>query len=659
MGLPMVPHPRTRPGKAPDPWSIETAGESRTPYSAPATILLVALWIGLTAGYLDLGLMILKKRLIGDQFYRLGYHFRWLIPAGVAVLVLLPGAVLAFIACLRRRAAPPGLTVRLLSFLAYLDMTARLPLELWASLLFSWGLAVQTAHLVRRFRAPFLRLVRRTSPLLVGALMVIVLLTFGGRAWSEHRALAALPPAPSGARNVLLIVWDTVRPGNLSLHGYRRRTSPNLERLAGQGVRFDQAFAAAPWTLPSHGSLFTGRWPHELSADWQSPLDGTHRTLAEYLGAHGYDTAGFVANLDYCSRETGLSRGFAHYEDYPIGPWDVFTRYTGLGSRLDLLAPASATNRLLKERLGSSHDVIPRAKEHVKDAESVDRSFLAWLSWQRPRGRPFFAFLNYNDAHSPYEVPDRSIPAFGLRPISYFDRLALKGWDTLDKTKMPPHYIQMAIDIYDDSILYLDRRLGILLDELSRRGVLDDTLVIVASDHGEHLGDHRLFFHGCSLYRQLVGVPLVIVGPGAVPAGRVVVEPSSLRDVPATVVDLVGLSRDAPFPGRSLARLWDGKERPGASPEEPLLMETGKPPGLTNQGREPVAKGPMKSLVADGKHYIRSADGREELYHLKTDPDERGDLAVYPAASEILRRFRGRLSVMLRDGTVAAAAARP
>ncbi len=127
MGLTMVPHPLNGPGKAPDPWAIETAGESRMPYSAPATILLVALWIGLTAGYLDLGLMILKKRLIGDQFYRLGDHFRWIIPAGVTVLVLLPGAVLAFIACLRRGAAPPGFTVRLLSFLAYLDLTAAAP----------------------------------------------------------------------------------------------------------------------------------------------------------------------------------------------------------------------------------------------------------------------------------------------------------------------------------------------------------------------------------------------------------------------------------------------------------------------------------------------------------------------------------------------------
>ncbi len=98
--------------------------------------------------------------------------------------------------------------------------------------------------------------------------------------------------------------------------------------------------------------MFTGKWPHELTADWLSPLDGSYPTLAEYLGAHGYDTAGFVANLDYCSRETGLSRGFAHYEDYPIEVWDVFKRYIGLGNRLDLLTPASVINRLVKKYLG-------------------------------------------------------------------------------------------------------------------------------------------------------------------------------------------------------------------------------------------------------------------------------------------------------------------
>ena len=119
-----------------------------------------------------------------------------------------------------------------------------------------------------------------------------------------------------------------------------------------------------------------------------SPLDGTHPTLAEYLAAHGYDTAGFVANLDYCSRETGLSRGFAHYEDYPIELWDIFTRYIGIGSRLDLLTPASVINRHLKKYWGDTYDVIPRSKEHAKDAATVDRSFLGLALLAADAGPP-------------------------------------------------------------------------------------------------------------------------------------------------------------------------------------------------------------------------------------------------------------------------------
>ena len=483
--------------------------------------------------------------------------------------------------------------------------------------------------------------------MLVVAVLAIAALTLGRGAYSEYRAVATLPPAPAGARNVLLIVWDTVRTDNLSLHGYGRRTSPTLEDLAGRGVRFNRAFATAPWTLPSHAGLFTGRWPHELTADWRSPLDHAQPTLAEYLAARGYDTAGFVANLDFCSRETGLNRGFAHYEDYPIVTWDIFTRYIALGSRLDLLTPASVLNRLLKKYYGDSFDVIPRSKEHAKDAAMVDRSFLDWLSWQRPRGRPFFAFLNYNDAHSPYEVPDRSIPGFGLRPVSYVDRLTLKSWDTLDKLKVSQAHVQMAIDVYDDSISYLDRRLKALLDELGRRGLIDDTLIIVASDHGEHLGDHLLFFHGCSLYRQVVGVPLVIAGPDGMPAGRAIGDAVSLRDIPATVVDLLGMSAVPHFPDDSLARFWSEKGTGKADRSDLVLMETGKPPGLMNQGREPAAKGPMKGLIDGAMHFIRRGDGVEELYLLDSDPEERSDVAAYPGASELLQQLRARLTALL------------
>ncbi len=123
----------------------------------------------------------------------------------------------------------------------------------------------------------------------------------------------------------------------------------------------------------------------------------------------------------------------------------------------------------------------------------------------------------------------------------------LRASSRIDKTTLSIDDVQMATDVYDDCIAYLDRRLGLLLDELSRQGVLENTLVVVTSDHGEHLGDHGLFFHGGSLYRQLVQVPLLIMGKKGIPVGRTVAEPVSLRDLPATY----------DRPARSWARITD------------------------------------------------------------------------------------------------------
>jgi arylsulfatase A-like enzyme len=637
--------PPVRPPKRATDSAVEVDDGLRPICLPPATVLLLAAAIGLVTGFLDLGLMLMKKCAIDGDFFRLGGDFWWIIPLGVAALVLLSGAALALAARRRPSGIRLDLTVGLLSFVGFLDLSARLPLDFWSSALLSMGLAVQSARVVRR-RHTVLRWLRRATPLLIGALLAVALVTRGSRAWSEHRAASTLPPPPA-ARNVLLIVWDTVRAANLSLHGYGRPTTPHLEQLAARGVRFAHAFATSSWTLPSHASLFTGRWPHELTAGWRTPLDGTYPTLAGQLGSIGYDTAGFVANLDYCSRETGLARGFGHYEDYPIGVWEIFTRYIGLGRRMDLFSMAFVVDKLAGRPRNGPSPMLPLSKEHAKRGAEVDRAFLDWLSWQRTRGRPFFAFLNYADAHTPYEVPDPSVEGYGQRPTSWRDLSVLERWLTLDKSRLSAGDVKMAIDVYDECIAYLDRRLGALLDELGQRGVLDDTLVIVTSDHGEHLGDHVLFFHGCSLYRQLVEVPLVIVDPKVVPAGRVVVEPVCLCDVPATVVELLGLARNSPFPGRSFARLWgpSGERDPLAA--VPLLMEAEKPPLLVNQGREPAAKGPMKALIAGGMHYIRSADGLEELFSLNSDPDERFNLAGLPAAQAALQGFRRALQEML------------
>ena len=184
--------------------------------------------------------------------------------------------------------------------------------------------------------------------------------------------------------------------------------------------------------------------------------------------------------------------------------------------------------------------------------------------------------------------------------------------------------------------------------ELSRRGVLENTLLIVTSDHGEHLGDHRLFFHGGSLYRQVVQVPLVIVGKKGIPVGRTVAEPVSLCDLPATLIDLLGLGLDHPFTGRSVARYWQPRSPGVRVLADPLLMETTKPELIINGGREPAARGPMKSLVVAGMHYIRMADGSEELYNIDSDVDEKNNLATDVNMWPVLYESRNLLGLMLR-----------
>src|SRR5262249_26887639 len=132
-----------------------------------------------------------------------------------------------------------------------------------------------------------------------------------------------------------------------------------------------------------------------------------------------------------------------------------------------------------------------------KDAKLVNREFLHWLSHRPEPRRPFFAFLNYFDAHSPYIPPEGTVFRFGLPPQTDAELLALNEfWTTVDKLRLTPHHRALVQDSYDNCVRYMDERLGELVDALQRSGVLDRTLVIVTADHGEELGEHTLFEHG-------------------------------------------------------------------------------------------------------------------------------------------------------------------
>ena len=184
-----------------------------------------------------------------------------------------------------------------------------------AWVIFAAGAAVLVVPLLERHRRRLRRRSVADVPRPGGPGPAPGRLVIGGERLAERRE-AARPLPPGDPPNVLLITLDTVRADHLSLYGYERPTSPVLESLARSGIRFDEARATAPWTLPSHASIFTGRWPHELGVNWMTPLGADVPTLAGYLGSRGYATAGFVANTLYCSYDTGLDRGFTHFEDY-------------------------------------------------------------------------------------------------------------------------------------------------------------------------------------------------------------------------------------------------------------------------------------------------------------------------------------------------------
>jgi membrane-anchored protein YejM (alkaline phosphatase superfamily) len=144
-----------------------------------------------------------------------------------------------------------------------------------------------------------------------------------------------------------------------------------------------------------------------------------------------------------------------------------------------------------------------------KDAGVINREFLGWLSKRREQRRPFFAFLNYTDAHAPYVLPAGATYRFGSAPRTEADfRFLLEGWFQVDRLRIPQQARTLARDSYDNCLAYLDERLGELFDELQARCVLDHTVVIVTADHSEGLGEHNLFDHGESLYRTEIRVPL-------------------------------------------------------------------------------------------------------------------------------------------------------
>lgn len=626
--------------------------EDRQPWSVSAARL--AVFVGLSAGFVEVvvlavtkyaGLAVPEGRLaLGVVGQRHGYlwlspHVVWMAPLAYTLLMLavVGGTSALFHLLPRLRSARTRLTALL--FVALTSLIWIYPrLYAIAGVVLAAGIAVQVGRVLDRWGS-WAETVRRGTPVLAG---LTAFLAVGMLAWGplrEHRRLADLPPSAQGAPNVVLIILDTVRAASLSLYGYGRETTPNLDARSREGVVFERAYATSPWTLPSHVSAFTGRWPYEFTANWFVPFQGEHPTLAEVLQSRGYATAGFVANTVYAAWESGLNRGFLHYEDYVLGPGELLLS-CGLGRKL--------AHTPWVRRIFGFYDILDR-----KDAQEVTDSFLRWHS--RSRTRPFFVFLNYLDAHEPYlpprELADRFGPQDARHPElhTYQIRRAIR----LGRQDMPPAELQAEHDAYDATIAYIDEQLERLFDTLDARGDLANTIVVVTGDHGEQFGEHGLHLHGNSLYDTVIHVPLAIWFGDRIPQGRRIRAPVSLRQLPATLASLA-TGTSAPFPGVSLSRHWQSEELPGDDGTAPERLGGPDPTAERLEAEFTDIRGApiVKSVISDRFRYIWSEAGSQELYDLVEDPDEERNLVAEPAYQDTVQMMRGLMAPHVRNDSV-------
>jgi arylsulfatase A-like enzyme len=578
-------------------WAADHADAMSLPH-----IALLALVIGLAGGLAEV-IVIAVDRFVVHGFVRVGPSAAWMVPAMNAAILVAVALLIWLCARLWPKLATPSFVGFVLVLIAADALLHRVRVHGRVSTEAKLILLVAFAWTFGRFVA------RRwgasaTSRVRVAAGFALLVALLGAAAalqpwWKERASLATLPAPPAGRVNLVFIILDTVRAASLGLYGYARETTPELDRFAAGGVVFERAIAPSSWTLPSHGSMFTGRHPSELRVDWLTPMDNAFPTVAEALAAGGYATAAFSANVGYVSIEAGLARGFARFEDFVPTPGEVVRTSV-------MLARVLTPFRL--------QDVVEDDDRGRRTAADINGAFLSWLE-RRPDDRPYFAFLNYYDAHAPYYGPAPYDTLFG-------GTRRLKPWGP----RLNAEEVQAWVDAYDRSLVYLDAQLGELFRALEQRGDLRNTVVMISSDHGEHFGENSFMGHATTLYRPVLEVPLVVRGAG-IPAGVRVRSLVGLRDVAASLLDLAGVPQ-GDIPGGSLAGTWSG-----APVDAPVYSELGR--GLRIPQHYPNARHALWSIYQGDLHYIASSSGQEELYAVPSDPGEEHNLmAMTPLAAE-------------------------
>jgi arylsulfatase A-like enzyme len=417
--------------------------------------------------------------------------------------------------------------------------------------------------------------------------------------------------------NVLVVVLDGARADHVSCYGYNRETTPFLDQVAREGVRFPHMIAAAPWTLPSHASLFTGLYPVTHGATDENRFLSPHRqTMAQHLKAAGYRTAAFCTN-PWVSPETGFGSGFDAF----------FTQrhHNRLAARA-LRYGRTASDKLLR-----------------RTDSGARRTNQALRRWLAASDRPFFAFVHYNETHRRYCPPP---PYDRLFMPSEFSAARVREVNQDDdryfarQVEMGEEDFVILAGLYDGALRYVDARVREIADVLRARDEWDQTLVIVTSDHGEHLGEHHMMDHTFGLTDTLLRVPLLLRCPSQVPQGFVVEELAQTTDILPTILRGLDVSVDEGT-GQGRALLDQGRVTVGP---RFAIAERFRPRLSAFRQRFPAFdtrpfEVRQKAIRTKREKFIWHSDEANEFYDLVADPGEQHNLNERaPERADTLRR---------------------
>lgn len=383
--------------------------------------------------------------------------------------------------------------------------------------------------------------------------------------------------ATASRYNVVLVILDAARAEQFGAYGYGRSTTPEIDRIAADGVVFERAYTPAVYTLGAMSSLWTSQYPdrHHAEVSYADPLPRDRLTLAEALSARGVTTAGFVANA-VAGPIHGFDRGFAEF-------LEVYKRFPDLGSR------GAAFQRVLPDWLAA----------HARER--------------------FFAYLHFREPHFPYDPGPPFDTRFGPdAPLGRDERRDRRWYTEVNQGRLVPTAEQVAhlVRLYDGNLAYVDQEVGALRRTLESQGLWDKTVIIVAADHGEQLHEKGYISHSAQVYEQSTRVPLVVRIPGG-PRGVRVTGLVDLLDLAPTILDLFGL-RDTPF----------GKDAQGWSLLPLMAGVRGRDDAAVTLSRT-VWERPVYALRDSGYKVIYdSRTGRLQLYAIEADPGETRDLAA-------------------------------